>query len=552
MHHTGKRKMILGACLGNCVHVAGILNFLHLARSFGYKTHFLGPAVPMTKIVEAVTSFKPEILVLSYRLTPEAAKNLLEEFRNEVKKQRWSSITFAFGGPPPVAEVARKTGIFEAVFDGNDPPEKVVSFLRGKIEERKKEAMPPQGLLERIEFKAPFPLLRHHFGLPSLEETVKGVREIALSGLIDVISIGPDQNAQESFFRPQEMKKEEAGAGGVPLRKPDHLAAIYRSARVGNYPLFRCYSGTRDLIKWAEMSLQTINIAWGAVPLCWYNKLDGRSERAPSESIAENQEAMRWYGKKKIPLEVNEAHHWSLRDAPDTVAVAAAYLAAYNAKKMGVSHYVAQYMFNTPFQTSPLMDLAKMLAKIELIESLHDASFKSVRQTRTGLTSLSPDFDTAKGQLASSTFSQLFLRPKIIHVVAFCEGDHAATPKDIIQSTKIVQGVINNFFLGVPRITGDARIEERKNQLIEEARLLLEAIKEVDTGEMDDPWINPRTIARAIEVGLLDAPHLKGCEYASGEVETRMIEGACYAVDPETGKPLKEKERITRVLEKLK
>ena len=402
----------------------------------------------------------------------------------------------------------------------------------------------------RIKFKAPYPLLRHHFGLPSLEETIIGAKKIALSEQIDVISIGPDQNAQENFFRSEEMKKGQDGAGGVPLRKPNDLKALYNAARCGNFPLFRCYSGTMDLVKWAEMSLDTINIAWGAIPLCWYNQLDGRSNRTPLESITENQQVMKWYGEKNIPLEVNEAHHWSLRDAPDTVAVAAAFLAAYNAKKMGVSHYVAQYMFNTPLQTSPVMDLAKMLAKIELIESLHEEHFNSIRQVRTGLTSLSPDQDIAKGQLASSTLFQLSLEPSIVHVVGFCEGDHAAVPADIIESAKIVSGVIHNSSLGTPDTLNDSRLQQRKEELVEEAKLLLDAIKGIGSGDINDPWIDPESLTLAIQQGLLDAPHLKGRQHAAGKVVTRMIDGACYAADSKTGKPITEKERIYRILKK--
>jgi hypothetical protein len=295
------------------------------------------------------------------------------------------------------------------------------------------------------------------------------------------------------------------------------------------------------------MSLKTINIAWGAVPLCWYNLLDGRSDRAPVDSIAENQQAMKWYAEHKIPLEVNESHHWSLREAHDTVAVAAAFLAAYNAKKMGITHYVAQYMFNSPAQTSPLMDLAKMLAKIELIESLHDKNFRSIRQTRTGLSCLSPDPDVAKGQLSSSCLFQMALEPKIIHVVGFCEADHAATPPDIIESAKITRGIIENFSLGAPQILDDSRIKKRKEELVEEGKYLLQTLKSLAAGKVKDPWTDPKTLAQAIHKGLLDAPHLAGNPYAAGKVFTQIRDGACHAVDPQSGKLLSEKERISRI-----
>ena len=66
----------------------------------------------------------------------------------------------------------------------------------------------------------------------------------------------------------------------------------------------------------------------------WYSKLDGRSQRSLSAAIQENQEAMKAYASLGVPLEVNESHQWSLRDAPDSVAAATFYLAAYNAKKL--------------------------------------------------------------------------------------------------------------------------------------------------------------------------------------------------------------------------
>jgi hypothetical protein len=527
--------------------VAGILNFLKLAQRSGHETLFLGPAVSVVKLSEAVKKHNPDIIAISYRLTPEVLKNLLGILRSDIQKHGWEKKTFVFGGTPPTAKVARQSELFEAVFGGTETLEEITSFLRGKAEKTKKSVIHVQTLIERIEHNGASPLLRHHFGLPTVKETVEGAKDIALSETLDVLSIGPDQNAQESFFRPEEMKKGQDGAGGVPLRKPKDLESIYQATRCGNHPLLRCYSGTRDLIQWAEMSLKTVNIAWGAVPLCWYNRLDGRSNRLPEESIRENQQAMNWYGNHGIPLEVNESHHWSLRDAPDTIAVAAAFLAAYNAKKAGVTHYVAQYMFNTPAQISPLMDLAKMLAKIELIESLHDQNFTSIRQTRTGLASLSPHPDKAKGQLSSSCVFQLSVEPKIIHVVGFCEGDHAATPSDIIESANITRGVIENYFLGPPRILADPEIQERKEDLMEETKLLLKAIQNLPVDKPEDPWADPKNLAQAIQIGLLDAPHLAGNEYAAGKIITQIKNGACLAIDPDSGKPLSEKERISRV-----
>src|SRR5690606_7461736 len=134
----------------------------------------------------------------------------------------------------------------------------------------------------------------------------------------------------------------------------------------------------------------------------------------------------------------------------------------YNAKKMGVKDYVAQYMFNVPAFISPEMDLAKMLAKIEMVESLQDENFRVYRQARAGLASFPADLSQAKGQLAASAYLALSIKPHIYHVVGYCEAHHAATADDIIESCKIVRGVIKNVFLGSVDMTKDAAVQRRK------------------------------------------------------------------------------------------
>ncbi len=533
---------VIAGSLGNCVHVAGVMNFLAMAERAGYQTEFIGAAVPVADFVAAIRKHDPELVGVSFRLTPEVAGRLLEDLRERVERAGLGDRKFAFAGTPPVCAIAEKLGWFERCFTGLEPPEDTWAYLKGEPPAQKPDDFGATQLA-RLEKKKPYPLLRHHFGLPSLEDTIAGVRDIAEARAVDVISIGPDQNAQESFFRPEEMDPALDGAGGVPIRTREDLVRIYEASRCGNYPLLRIYSGTRDLVKWAELATETIHNAWGAVPLCWYNALDGRSKRTPEDSIAENQQAMRWYGERGIPVEVNEAHHWSMRDSHDTLAVLMAYLAAYNARAVGVEHYIAQYMFNSPPTTYGNMDLAKMLAKREMIEGLHNDSFVSMRQVRAGLLHFSPDMDIAKGQLAASTVLAIGLRPHIIHVVAFCEGDHAATADDVIESCEIVRGVLRNCLFGMPDMTADPAVQERKEQLVAEARLLIEALRALGKGE-DDPLTSPRILAEAIRLGVLDAPHLKGNPHAAGLLQTRAVRGAIYAVDPQTKMVLTEADRL--------
>ncbi|WIF95698.1 cobalamin B12-binding domain-containing protein [Caminicella sporogenes] len=538
------RGKIIACSIGNCVHVAGVVNFLRLAEEMGYESVFLGPAVSIEKLIEKVKKERPKFVGVSYRLTPSALYPLLEELKKGIEREGFKDIKWLFGGTEPTAEVARKANIFYKVFD-IEGMDKVINFLKGKAELELKKSY-GRNLIERIEGKYPYPVLRHHFGLPSLEETIRGIEEIAESEVLDIISLAPDQNAQQYFFRQEKMDNKLDGAGGVPVRCEKDFINIYKAAQRGNYPLIRCYSGTSDLLKMAELIRKTLKNAWCAVPLCWYNELDGRGDRKLLDSIRENQKVMKWHGERNIPVEVNESHHWSLRDAHDTLGVVMAFLAAYNAKKAGVKTYIAQYMFNVPPAISPKMDLAKMLAKIELIESLEDDNFKTLRQARAGLAKFSPDLNLAKGQLAASAGLAMAIKPHIYHVVGYCEAHHAATPKEVIESCKIVRGVIEGYISGYPNIISDEEVISRKNWLIKEAKYTLEFIKE-NFKEYRDPWSSPEVIAKCIKLGILDAPHLKGNPAACGKLETRIVNGRLEAYDMETGKVLSEEERLDKI-----
>lgn len=542
-------KKVIAASIGNCVHVAGIMNFLYLAEHERYATRFLGAAVSIDKLLEAVKEEKPDYVCVSYRLTPEPLKKVLVELKEKITKLGLKDIKWIFGGTEPTAEVAKESGIFSFIFDGTQDPDEVIGFLKGKTFTKSDDY--PQDLISRIWSKYPYPVLRHHIGLPTLEETIAAIEEVAESKVLDVISVAPDQNAQEHFFEQEKMDRRLDGAGGVPLRSREDFEALYKASRRGNYPILRCYSGTKNLIPFAELLAETIKNAWCAVPLYWYSVLDRRGPRSVEEAIRENQQVMKWHGERNIPVEVNESHHWSLRDAHDTIGVVTAFLAAYNAKKMGVKDYVAQYMFNVPPSISPAMDLAKMLAKIELIEGLQDENFTVYRQARAGIASLPVDLNQAKGQLAASCHLAMAIKPHIYHVVGYCEAHHAATAQDIIESCKIVRGVIRNVMLGAVDITQDPKVQERKNQLIEEAQVTLEAIKSLGS-DVDDPLADPAILAKAVKMGILDAPHLRGNEAACGKLVTRLVDGALYAYDEKDNRIISEKERIDRILSENK
>jgi hypothetical protein len=542
-------KKILGAALGTCVHIGGLYHFLKLAEAEGYHAIMLGPAVPVRRIVEAIRREKPDIMALSYRLTPEVAGNLFRELAGSLTPDDLAKTRLIFGGTPPVAALAKKMGLFDHVFDGSEPVADIRSYVKGSLLSAG-TASYAHDLMGRIRQNYPYPVIRHHFGRPTMKETLEGIREIALSGVLDIISIGPDQNAQEHFFRPDEMDPAQTGAGGVPVRSSEDMEALYEASRCGNFPLMRCYAGTRDLMKWAGMSVKTIHNAWGAIPLCWYSVLDGRSNRTLVEAVTENRLVMQWYARQNIPVEVNESHQWSLRDAHDSLAVAMAFLAAYNAKKMGVRNYIAQFMFNTPPGTHPSMDIAKMSAKLELISELEDENFTVYREVRAGIAHFSPLPFIAKGQLAASALISLAMKPHILHVVGHSEGDHVTLPGELIESCQIIHGVLRNCIEGLPDMSLDPKVTTRKLHLINEARVLLRSLSMLKKS-CSDPMADPGVIAQAIKEGLFDTPHFIGNPNLRGDIITGLVGGAWHAIDHSTGAIIGEEMRLKPILQRI-
>lgn len=545
---------VLAGAIGDCIHIIGVRNFLQLAAQEGFATVFLGARVSIDEFVSAIKERDPKVVGISYRLSAETCRQLLTEMVERLSKEGLiADRTYLFGGTSATGEAAGEVNLFEEIFDGSQSTAEVRGYLQhlagGKTAEHASIDY-AQGLVERIQQKAPLPLIRHHIGLPSVSATVDSVKQLAASGLLDVISIAPDQTAQETFFRRDEQHGLPSGAGGVPVRQESDLKEIFAATRQGNHPLCRCYSGTNDVLQWADLLRRTINNAWCAVPLSWYSELDRRGPRSLSESIPEAHEMMRWHAVRGIPVEVNEAHQWSLRRTSDAVAVATAYLAAYNAKRMGVSFYVSQYMFNTPAGLSPAKDLAKMLAKIELIEALHDDRFTSFREVRPGLLSFPSDPDAARGQLAFSIVLGLHLRPSILHVVAYTEGRTAAAAAEIIRSVRLANQVVDQFYRGMPieAVLSDRSIQQHKEWLINQASSVIEAIKELGH-HYPDPLAEPENIAKAIELGLLDAPDLQGSQVAPGRLVTAIRDGACVSIDGKTGRLLPEAGRVERILE---
>ncbi|TXT59256.1 MAG: hypothetical protein BAJALOKI2v1_230001 [Promethearchaeota archaeon] len=548
-----KEKIILTASIGQCVHVAGTQNFIHIAEKLGFNCIFLGPAVSIPEVIKAIKNHNPEIIGLSYRLTPETVKPIIKSFFKEYDKLLSKKCKLFFAGTSRVVEIVEKYNRFDKCFVGGESHYEILSILKNDdsstIDKGFSEI--PSSLISRLEWKKPFPIIRAHFGLPSLDKTIDGIKKITNAKVLDVISIAPDQNTQENFFHSDEQDQDLSGAGGVPIRTINDFKKLNKARLGGNYPLLRIYAGTRDFIKLAKLYKKTINNAWAAIPIFWFNQMDKRGPLDLKESIRQHLEAIKWHGKHSIPVEINDSHHWSLRNASDVIAVADMYLSGIVAKELGVTHFIAQYMFNTPPNTSFEMDLAKMLAKNELLKTLENDSFQIIKQVRTGLASFPLSLNRAKGQLAASSLIQLLLKPDIIHVVSFSEASHAALPEDVIESCEIVDQVIKQMTSSKISFE-DQRIIERKEFLIQQAKWIINLIPKIaiSSEEKQNPWINPNVLYRLVKYGIFDAPHLKNNNYAKGEIRTKITDGACRSIDINSN-PITDIERISEVLHDL-
>jgi len=544
-------NLILTASINPCVHVAGAYNFIQLATQMGYKCKFLGPATSFIKIIKNIKKYEPEIVGLSYRLSPKTLVSPLKKFIKKYRKLKNKPKRIFFAGTPEVINIIKELRFFDTYFVGGESKYDIISILKNQSNKTVERKNVNFDLIETIKWKKPFPILRAHFGLPSLRETVLGIEKIANAKVLDIISIAPDQNTQRNYFHPEDISEEYDGAGGVPLRCKEDFIKIHKARLRENYPLLRIYAGTRDFIELAKLYNETIKNAWAAIPIFWFNQMDSRGPLNLKNSIKQHLKTIKWHGKHNIPVEINDSHHWSLRDAPDAIAVADMYLCGIIAKNLGVKDFIAQYMFNTPPTLSFEMDLAKMLAKNELLQTLIDDSFNVIKQVRTGLASFPIDLDKAKGQLASATLIQLSIKPDIVHVVSFSEGKHTATAEDVIESCKIVDQVINKIYSSNINLV-DERVLARKNELITQAKWIIKQIPRLaeSTSESKNPWINPNILTRLVEYGIFDAPHLQNNKYARGEITTKIIDGACYSWDSLLKIKLNERERIEERFEK--
>lgn len=396
------------------------------------------------------------------------------------------------------------------------------------------------------------PLMRAHVG-PYLADRKEAValfmdwtRRLAASRLLDVLSIGSSQLTQSSFGEDWGGRP---NGGGVPLNSPSELAAVWDAARP---MLVRAYSGTRNIPALARIHEETIHIAWHALSLWWFCRIDGRGPYSVRENLEQHVETLRYIATTGKPFEPNLPHHFAFRGADDVTYVVSAVLAARLAKSLGIRHLVLQMMLNTPKSTWGVQDLAKCRATLQLVRELEDARFSVLLQPRGGLDYFSPDLFKAKAQLAAVTAlmddiePDCATSPQIIHVVSYSEASHLADPAVVDESIRITRCAMDEYRRlrrkgQVDDMTAHPEVVARTAELLRESRIVLHAIE-----SRIPAAYSAEGLYQAFARGFLPVPYLWECReefQRATRWQTRMIRGAVRAVDC-NGVPIPVEQRV--------
>ena len=516
MDKSTKKRRVLNCSIDPCVHTLGVEKFAEWleSRGTGYVAIKLGPAVSIDELIDKIRESKAEVVAFCYRLGDLHVDEVIEELVEKVYKYglepEKSGIRYCFGGLRIAANLVRAMtgfpiledkfsppegrhfnlekiaqeykdkekfqGFFELIVDDYVTMEELEYFAQKKVRIAKEKIKWSDDLLERIKQVRQLenrPILRAHIGAAAetIEPTIEGTRKLSESGALEIVSLAPDQACQAflaKFVRGEENPaKYRRGEGGAPIRSKEDLRRLKEATKCGNWPMIRIYSGTDELMELAKIFEETLHMPFPAVPVFFYNRLDGRGPLSILDGINEHFNTMRWWASIDTPLEVNDPHQWQLRRCSDDMYVTDHILCGIVALKMGIKNYVMQLMFDLPPEINPLYDLAKMKAAYELIEPLTEHfDFNIVKETRGGLSSFPPNLDKAKSHLAMTTYWQMFMEPDIVHVVSYCEAHHDAKPEDIIASCDITKQSFEEYDrTPLPEIWQIPAVVARKEEL---------------------------------------------------------------------------------------
>ena len=611
-----KNRMFIATTLANDPHTEGMKNAGRIAELGGIRTLLLEPSLDYTAFFEKVKEYQPHYIGLSYRLTPriglQELERILNIFVNTGLITPESDVKISFAGLPETIELAKaklpmlplkvelseewpemSQRIAETVnfFDIKENRDEIIKSLQEEASPRgiplldqladevvahdkyKEEPPLPVPSLAAINSyvlrikESPIPVLRTHFGIPALDimPTVDGIQEIANAQVVDEISLGSSDLSQRYFGHP-EMFVGKKNDGGVPYKTLEDLRKLYLASRTGNFPSVKPYCHVTDIANFVDqcVSIGLLKGAHQAIPLYWFNELDGRGSKTVRESIREHFEGVRRLVKYGIPVEMNDPNQWSSRHAHDTLIVASYALIASVMTMCSVCDMVFQMQFNKPKETGDYADLAKMFAGLEIAEKISRYSSIApniIRETRAGIEHLSPDMAKAKWQLARTTLLQMIVRPHVIHIVSYCEANYAARPKDIIDSSKLVRRAVRIFKENEPDVLASVDMDvvlERKEYLLKETAYLLDRIarfnpsyKPVGLDQIAPLLGDPDVIADSIEHKVMAAPGIINPKYRADYLTKPMKYGMINLVDDYNHPSvLTEKQRLNMLTDK--
>lgn len=605
-------RLFLGMTLGGDPHTLGIYSAGTIARLMNIKFHCISPDSTLEQKIELIAKYNPRYLGLSYRLSSECAIKELLFFLKEMEKrglfaERYANRRMCFAGLPETLQIARslqevqkyrihlmgqsaewmKTDLetikfFEPVSDRQvkmilekrrieKEPERMEvldQIAKDIISEKKYWEIKPFSKPSIAAIKSlkvrrnevQRPLIRTHFGIPAktITPTVDGIRELAAAGVVDEISLGSSDLSQR-FFGDVSKFEEQKNDGGVPYKTKADLEQFAKAAKCGNYPSLKPYCHVNNMITFADQCVQSglLTGAHQAVPLFWFSQLDGRGPLSVDEAVEEHILLVKHLAALGIPVEMNDPNQWSSRFVHDALFVADYALIASVMYCAGVKDMVFQFQFNKPAVTGDYADIAKMCAAKKLVSHVipSDVQRTIFVQTRSGIEHFSTNMDYAKYQLARSTLLQMLIYPDIIHLVSYCEADHAAYPADIIESSKIVQAAIGYFKYYEYDIRKNAEhpfVKERTKYLWEEAEYVVRKIADLagpeKTEKLYQNLSNPVALRFAMKKHYMTAPGIMNLDYKNNRIITKT--GAYGVIDSyetwESSTPMSEKIRIDR------
>ena len=603
-------NFFVASSLANDPHTEGMHNAAKIAKLAGIDSIVVKPSENYDAFFEAIKEHQPKYIGISYRLTPkigyEQLTKVLGKFietgllkpEDDVKisfaglpetiamvKENLSSLPFKVELCEPYPEVMDRLVETLKFFEAPNS-EEIINNLRDEIapkgielldqladevvrlDDYKNEEplrMPSvtalQDFTTRIK-ESDIPLLRSHFGIPSnsIEPTIDGIRMLSEARVLDEISLGSSDLSQRYYGHP-ELFEGRKNDGGVPYKTKEDLRLLYLASRCGNFPAMKPYCHVVDIVPFIHDCLEVgmLKGAHQAIPLFWFNELDGRGPHTVRESIHEHFDAVRELASLGIPVEMNDPNQWSSRLAHDTLIVASYSLISAVMTMCGVNNMVLQMQFNKPKETGDYADLAKMSAGLQMAKRIsmgRSNPANIIVEARTGIESLSPNMQKAKWQLGRSTLLQMMMNPNILHVVSYCEANHAATPEDIIDSSKLVRRAVRIFKQhqhDIMKEMNNPIVVERREYLIKECSYLLNEIAKlnpkfpglVPIEQMAQYLGDANVLSTAIERKIISSPGIINPKYKGAHITSPTKFGMVNLVDDYISKNIvSEKERL--------